>query len=89
MTRRVECVRCRAHRDLDLAPRCLVCGAERCTPVPPHPLDGADQAVIAAAEAIDLAILRGYDRIYWRQLTTRLREACRARALALAGRKTS
>lgn len=89
MRQRVQCVNCEAHRDLALAPRCLVCGAERYTPVTPPPvvMDAIDREVIAAAEALDAMLDRTHLKIV--PGAQRLREACRQRALALAGRKTA
>lgn len=89
MTERVACQRCGAHRDLILAPRCLVCGAERYTPVTPPPvvMDAIDREVIAAAEALDESLDRTHLKIV--PGAQRLREACRQRTLALAGRMTA
>lgn len=89
MRQRVECARCKAHRDLTIAPICMVCGAARCSPVSPTAgdmLDGTDRAVIEAAEALDLALHDGLTVTEHYHLAVRLRLACRDRALALAGR---
>lgn len=91
MQRRVSCRHCAAHRDLAIAPRCLVCGREVFDNVEETAgdrLDGIDRELLAAAEAVDFALMV--------LLLThvvpggaRLQAACRARALALAGRKSA
>lgn len=93
MTDRVACRRCGAHRDLTIAPRCLVCGAEAYGRVLPTPgdlvVDPVDAEVLVAAEAIDLALHDGAVITASSRLAIALRNACRHRALALAGRKAS
>jgi len=88
MNHRVQCRRCMAHRFLDLAPRCLVCGAESFDAVDATrgDLDGIDFEVIHAAEALDLALHDGLTVTREFHLAKTLREACRRRARALVGR---
>ncbi len=87
MQQRVQCRGCRCHRDLRIAPRCLVCGQESFDPVEATAgdLDAITLEVIAAAEALDLALHDGVTVTKDYYLAGRLRTACRARALAKAG----
>lgn len=91
MTHRVECRRCTAHRDLTIAPRCFVCGAEACDDVVPSAGDRAaavDRAmaeVVAAAEAVDRILYRRGEIANGHWCATKLSEACRQLALARAG----
>ncbi len=87
MRQRVACRRCGCHRDLTIAPRCLVCGAESFDPVAPSAgdLDAIQIEVIESAEAIDFALHDGASVSPSSYLASRLRTACRALALARAG----
>lgn len=84
---RVQCIRCKAHRDLRLAPRCLVCGAEAHTVVRPTAgdLESAVLGVIQAAEEMDFALHAGAVITPAHRNARRLAEACRSLALAKAG----
>lgn len=92
MRQRVQCDRCKAHRDQAIAPRCLVCGYEAWTAVVPTAGDRAAAAaklaeveVLAAAEAIDAELYEGAQIANGHRCATRLSEACRKLALARAG----
>lgn len=90
MRQRVRCVRCSAHRDLLIAPRCLVCGAEVYAVVDPtagdvSTADRITSELVTCAELLDLAI---HDRVVLdpeHPVAVRLASACRQRALLLAG----
>jgi hypothetical protein len=87
--RRVACLRCNAHRDLDLAVACLVCGAGVNKVVEPTAadLDDITTEFLAAPEIVDVVIhdaaFAGIDREHPAAL--RLKAACRNLSLARAG----
>jgi hypothetical protein len=86
---RVACTRCDAHRDISIAPRCLVCGAFIYKVVAPKQgdLDAITTELLAAAELVDVVIqdgsLSGINCEHPAAL--RLQAACRNLALARAG----
>ena len=84
MERRVECRRCRCHRDLARSAGCLVCGAVAFVDVEPSPGDLASGAtdeatteVIEAAALIDRALFNGEEVTKWHRHALRLSVACR------------
>jgi hypothetical protein len=89
MRQRVRCVRCTAHRDLAIAPTCLVCGCVAHLMVTATPgdleTDPITKELVTCAELVDTAI---HDRVVLdptHPIAKRLAAACRARALSLAG----
>lgn len=84
MHQRVECQRCKAHRDLLLAPRCLVCRYESWNPVTPTSGDRdlAVDAVVEAAEEVDLVLYDFHSISEMHPSAMALREACRVLALS-------
>ena len=88
MRQRVSCCRCQAHRDLTIAPRCLVCGFVGFVCVTPSPadVDPTTAEVLAAAEGLDQSLNAGAVVSREHHDARRLRLACRDLALARTGR---
>jgi hypothetical protein len=91
MQQRVSCVRCGAHRDLAIARRCLVCGAEGFDRVLPTAgdVDAITHEVLAAAEGLDQALNAGAVVSREHHDARRLHQAFRDLALARAGRRAA
>lgn len=87
MRRRVQCDKCKAHRDLTIAPNCFVCGHARSTDVVPTAgdLEVFTDELVAAAEAVDVVLYRDLKLDGQHPSAMRLKRACRKMSLARAG----